>query len=76
METLIRILEEMHPEVDVQNEQHLIDGGILDSFDIVSLIAQIQDEFDVMIDAKWIVPENFNSVESLYRMIQEIEEDL
>ena len=68
-------MEELHPEVDFEMEEHLIDGGILDSFDIVTLIAEIHDEFDVTIDAKRIVPENFNSVGNLYRLIRELEEN-
>lgn len=75
MEELMRILNELHPEVDFEKEEHLIDGGILDSFDIVTLIAEIHDEFDVTIDAKRIVPENFNSAGNLYRLIRELEEN-
>lgn len=75
MEELMRILNELHPEVDFEMEEHLIDGGILDSFDIVTLIAEIHDEFDVTIDAKRIVPENFNSAGNLYRLIRELEEN-
>lgn len=74
METLMKILEELHPEVDFEKEEHLIDGGILDSFDIVTLISEIHDAYDVMIDAKQIIPENFNSAGNLYRLIQQIEE--
>ena len=74
MEELMKILKEMHPDVDFEKEEHLIDGGILDSFDIVSLIAEIHDAFEVTIDARHIIPENFNSARNLYRLIQEIEE--
>lgn len=75
MEELMRILKELHPDADFEKEEHLIDGGILDSFDIVTLIAEIHDEFDVTIDAKRIVPENFNSAVNLYRLIRELEEN-
>lgn len=74
MEELMRILTEMHPEVDFETEEHLIDNGILDSFDIVTLIAEIHDEFDVTIDAKRIIPENFNSAQNLYQLILDLEE--
>ena len=73
MEELLEILTELHPDVDFETEEHLIDGMILDSFDIVTLISEIQEVFDVTIDAKRIIPENFNSAKALYALIQEIE---
>lgn len=75
MEELLEILSGLHPEVDFETEEHLIDNVILDSFDIVTLISEIQDVFDVTIDAKRIIPENFNSAKALYALIQEIEEE-
>ena len=75
MEDLLEILSDLHPEVDFETEEHLIDNAILDSFDIVTLIAEIKDVFDVTIDAKRIIPENFNSAKALYALIQEIEEE-
>ena len=75
MKELLEILSELHPEVDFETEEHLIDSAILDSFDIVTLIAEIHDVFDVTIDAKRIIPENFNSAKALYALIQEIEEE-
>lgn len=75
MEELLRILEQMHPEVDFETEEHLIDGNVLDSFDIVQLISEIHEEFDVTIDAKYILPENFNSAKALYALIEQIEEE-
>lgn len=75
MEELLKILSELHPDVDFESEEHLIDGMILDSFDIVTLISEIHEVFDVTIDAKRIIPENFNSAKALYALIQEIEEE-
>lgn len=75
MEELLEILSELHPEIDFETEEHLIDNAILDSFDIVTLITEINDVFDVTIDAKRITPENFNSAKALYALIQEIEEE-
>lgn len=75
MEDLLRILSDLHPDVDFETEEHLIDDMILDSFDIVSLITEINDEFDVTITAKDIIPENFNSVKALYELIQALEEN-
>lgn len=75
MEDLLEVLSDLHPEVDFETEEHLIDNAILDSFDIVTLIAEIKDVFDVTIDAKRIIPENFNSAQALYALIKEIEEE-
>ena len=75
MNELLRMLTELHEDVDFELCDTLIDDGILDSFDIVSLIAEIKDEFDVTIPADKIVPENFNSAESLWNLIQSLDED-
>ncbi len=75
METLIGILEELHPEVDFAACTDLIDGKILDSFDIVTLVAEIDGEFDVAIPAEELVPENFNSAQALYALIERLQED-
>lgn len=75
MEDLLEILREMHPDVDFESEEHLIDDGILDSLDIVSLIAEISDNFDVNITAKDILPENFNSARALFALIRRLEDE-
>lgn len=75
MEDLLQILTDLHPEVDFETEEHLIDGGILDSFDIVSLISEIQDVYEIAIDAQKIIPENFNSAQAIYNLIQETLQD-
>lgn len=75
MEDLLRILSDLHPDVDFETEDHLVDDMILDSFDIVSLITEISDQFDVTITAKDIIPENFNSAEALYDLIQRLEDE-
>lgn len=74
MEELLRILESIHPDVDYNTNDKLIENKILDSFDIITLISEINDEFDVAIPAEEIIPENFNSAEKLYELIQRLEE--
>ena len=74
MEKLLDILRELHPETDFETETRLVDGGILASVDIVLLITRIEEEFDVVIPAKDIVPEHFNSVKALYTLIEKISE--
>ncbi len=75
MEDLLEILRDLHPEVDFETCDTLIDDKILDSFDIVSIIAEINDCFDVTITAEKITPQNFNSAEALYALIQELEDE-
>ena len=73
MEKLLEILNDLHSDVDFDKEEHLIDDGILDSMDIISIITEISDEYDVTITAMDIIPENFNSAKALYALIQRLE---
>ncbi|MDD5835468.1 MAG: acyl carrier protein [Treponema sp.] len=73
MEKLMNILTELKPDVDFETEKGLIDNAILDSFDIVQLIGQLQDTFDIEISPAEILPENFNSAEALWSMIQKLQ---
>lgn len=75
MDELMEILEELNPDVDYETEDQLIDGKVLDSFTIVSLVAQIADTFDIEISPKYLVPENFNSAEAMWEMIQKIQDE-
>ena len=75
MEELMEILQDLHSDVDFETEEHLVDDKILDSFDIVSLIAEINENFDIAVTAKDILPENFNSARALYALIQRREEE-
>ena len=75
MEQLLNILAELHPEVDFETEEHLIDNKILDSFDIVTIVAEIDSEFDVSIPAEELVTENFNSAKALYALVERLMED-
>lgn len=75
MEELLEILSDLHPEVDFETCTTLIDDKILDSFDIISIISEVNETFDVVIGAEHIKPENFNSAEALYDLIQMLEEE-
>ena len=75
MDALLEILSDLHPEVDFESCDTLIDDEILDSFDIVSLIAEISNEFDVTISAKDIIPDNFNSAQGLWALIERLEDE-
>ena len=69
MENLMEILQGVRPDVDFENETALIDDGILDSFDVVSIISEIDDAFGVQIRITELDPENFNSVEAIWKLI-------
>ena len=71
MDKLIEILSEICPNVDFKNEKALIDDGLIDSFEIVSIVAEIMDNFDVELDVDDLMPENFNSVEAMMQLIEE-----
>lgn len=75
MDELIEILKDLHSDVDFETCTTLIDDKILDSFDIVSIVSEVNDRFDVAIPAKELVPENFNSAKALWALITRLEED-
>lgn len=76
MESELReILEEIRPDIDFDAETQLIDGGILDSFDIVTLVAEINAAFDIAIPAEELIPENFNSAKALLALLERLDEE-
>jgi len=75
MESVIEILEQIKPGVDFNTEENLIEEEILDSFDIVTLVAKLNDEFDIEITPADLVPENFNSAEKIYKLVTRLEEE-
>lgn len=75
MEKLLEILENIKPGVDYENTKTLIDDHYLDSLSILSLIAEIEDEFDVVVPTIEIIPENFNSVEAMMSLIIKLQEE-
>jgi acyl carrier protein len=74
MEELLSILKELHEDVDFEQEEALVDDGILDSLDIVTLITEINDTFDISIPAEEIIPENFNSAAAIWALIEKLDE--
>ena len=75
MERLLEILEEIEAGVDYKNCTTLIDDGYLDSLAIISLVAEIEEEFDVQIPTVEIVPQNFNSVQAMWNLIERLQEE-
>lgn len=70
MEQLLEILSETCPGVDFEKETALIDDGILESLDIVSIVGEIMDRFDVELNVDDLLPENFNSVQAMMALIE------
>lgn len=75
MEELLKILQELHLDVDFECCTTLVDDKIIDSFDIVSIISEVSEEFDIAIPAEEIIPENFNSAKALYDLIVRLEDE-
>lgn len=69
---ILEILGQIRPDVDFATEQSLIDGGLLDSFDIVSIISDLNDEFDISIRITELKPENFNSVDAILALVERL----
>lgn len=74
METLMNILMEIDESIQWEKEKALIDDRILDSFGVISLISELEEAFDIEIEAAEIIPENLNSVEALWKMVQRLKE--
>ena len=72
MEKLLEILQRVRPDVDFKNETLLIDDGILDSMDVVSIISELDDEFGVQVRINELIHDNFNSVEAIWNLIQNL----
>ncbi|HIT53193.1 MAG TPA: acyl carrier protein [Candidatus Fimivicinus intestinavium] len=73
LEQLLEILRELKPDVEFEGQKRLFDDGLLDSLDIVSLVSEIDDAFDVEITVTDLQPENFNSVEAMLALIERLQ---
>ncbi len=71
MEKIIEMLKDLHPDIDTASDS-LIDDGILNSMDVVTLVTDIFNEFDVSVPAGEIVPENFNSARAIWEMVERL----
>lgn len=73
MEELLRIMSEIRPDVDFTTATQLIDDDILDSFDIISMVSEINETFGIEINVNDLLPENFNSAKALYALVQKLQ---
>ncbi len=75
MEEIVGILKGIHPEIDYETENGLIDKRLFDSFDIVTLVGQLTEEYDIEIGPEDLVPENFNSAKRIYELVERLMEE-
>ena len=74
-ERLLEILEDIQPEADYETCTTLIDDHYLNSLAIISLVAELEEEFDITIPTVEIIPENFNSAEAMWKLITRLMEE-
>ncbi|MEH2942775.1 phosphopantetheine-binding protein [Lachnospiraceae bacterium KK002] len=75
MEKLLEILEDIQPDADFDTCETLIDDGVLDSFAILSIVSELQEEFGISITPADIIPENFNSAKALWAMVVRLQDE-
>lgn len=75
MKEIIAILENLKPGINFLEAEDLIEQHILESMEILQLVSDLDDAFDIEITLPYIKPENFKSVETIYTMVQKILED-
>ena len=75
MDELKQILEEIRPDIDFEKETSLIDDGVLDSFDIISIVGELNMTYDIEINVEDLLPENFKSMEAIYELVCKLQEE-
>ena len=70
MDELLEILREIKPDIDFEHEDNLIESGLMDSLDIVSIIDAVQEHFKIELDGKDIEPDNFVSAAAIWKMVE------
>ena len=76
MDELLEILEDINPAIDYASADGLVTNKLLDSLQIVTLVSEISDVFDIDIFPKYLEPKYFDNVEVMWQMIQDIKEDM
>ncbi len=75
MEDLKELLEGLRPDIDFDREKKLVTDRLLESFDIINLVNEIDDEFDVKIKPADLIPENFDSIEAIWELIERLQDE-
>ena len=74
-EKIFSILKELRPEFDFEESDNFVEDGYLDSFDIVTLVSELETEFDIIIDGLDVLPENFETVKDICNMVMKSREE-
>lgn len=72
MERILEMLKREFPLIDFDREKHLMTDGILDSLAVVSIIANLEEMFDISVTMEYIQPDNFESAEAMWAMVEEL----
>lgn len=75
MDKVMEILMNMDDSIDYEKEQALIDDHILDSFGVITLVSDLEETFDISIEAGEMIPENFNSAQAIWNMVRRLQEN-
>ena len=73
-EKVMEILKEARSDVDFENETKLWDDGILDSFDVISIVSELNDTFNIEINVEDLLPENFNTAAAICELVEKLQE--
>ncbi|MBK6365643.1 MAG: acyl carrier protein [Saprospiraceae bacterium] len=73
-EKILEILSDVRPDLDFENEKSLVSDGNLDSFDIVTIISELNDAFNIKIKVQDLIPANFNSLEAIHNLVVRLRE--
>jgi len=73
MEELLEILQEVRPDVDFASEKSLVTDRVIDSFDVMAIVTALTDEYDIKMSPADLVPENFDSAESIYALVERLQ---
>ena len=74
-EKLLQILKEVRPDVDFEKETKLIDDGILDSFDIIQVVMEMNENFEIEIQVVDLQPENLNNIQAMMELIDRLQNE-
>ena len=75
MDELLEILEDIDPDNDYENDEHLIDDAHLDSLSQLQLVSELEDTFDIQVTPTELIPANFNSAKAIWAMVQRLQQE-
>lgn len=76
MEKIIEILKSVRSDIDYTKEKALVSGSVFDSFDLVSLVTELKDAYDIEISVDDFIPENFDSAEKIAELVERLQDEV